>query len=785
MSDPRDRPSKRRRERARQAQVRPLDDAAVFPEGGLPFARYHLLKRLSYGGMGEIFLAKHDGIGGFSKLLVIKRLLQHYRGDDDVVAMFFDEAKLQALMSDRHIVQIWDMGKVADQYFIAMEYVEGTSWRRLGERLQQRGERMHAAHAVDLVVQACRGLGYAHNLAGPDGQPLSLVHRDVNPQNVLVSFAGECKLIDFGIAKSEMSGHHTETGTIKGKFAYMSPEQARAEPLDRRSDIFSMGICLYEMLSGSNPFHRKNVVLSLEAICEQAAPALEDVRPDAAALSPVVERCLAKNPDERFASCAELEDALVSLYLDGLFGEPPESLSELLQRLFEEDIEEQSAFLRQRGFSSSTLSRGGASSDTGSLSPFGASGDVTKRALVRRSQTGSAPAHLNTSSEPSGERTRAERSRSERSSQGRRGAGRSNGGTASGESPDTHPTATLALASLPSRSLAPSADGSLPFASAESVPSAEGAFAEDTEVPEGAAQAGAPRSAGRMAARLALLVVVALLLAVAGGLVLLASSDASTLDVLLAKLSASGDDPAADAPREAKAPDAGPTLLLALPGDDVMAPAPDAGHATQQASPDAGHAAQQAPDAGPAREQAPDAGHAGEPPAAREEPDVAAADDPPPDKRQPDRRKTSKRASSRAQRGDRVQRQPAKTEEPAAPEAERVGVLTLNAGGPFTIQGKGVRRRNIAKLPLLAGEDRTLTVSGGALTVKLRVSAADGVVDVRVDTEPWAIVRANNIGRGRTPQALRVLAGEPVQLVLKHPEAGEMKVTLGFSRTTR
>ena len=318
---------------------------------GTLFGRYRLLKRLAMGGMGEVHLARQESVGGFEKLLVIKRLLPHLKSERDQVKMFFDEARLQALMSDRHIVQIFDMGEVSGQYFIAMEYVHGASWRRLIDKLKESGRSLHPAHAVQLGVQVARGLSYAHNVVDANGMPLDIVHRDVNPHNLLATYDGECKIIDFGIAKSQMSLVNTEAGTIKGKFAYMSPEQAAAEKLDRRSDIFSFGICLYELLTKKNPFHRANLVVCLDAIVNQEAPPLAGERPEVAALAPVVERCLMKRREERFSDCAELADALTRLYSDGFCGEPKEPLDAFLKGLFQEEIDEHLRLLQDTGTS--------------------------------------------------------------------------------------------------------------------------------------------------------------------------------------------------------------------------------------------------------------------------------------------------------------------------------------------------------------------------------------------------------------------------------------------------
>jgi serine/threonine protein kinase len=306
---------------------------------GSTFGKYYLLKRIATGGMGEIFLAKLRGPVGFEKLLVIKRILAQHVGDPEFVDMFFAEARVAAQLSHSNIVQIYEMGGPIDEaYFIAMEYVHGKSLRGLLDRVRARGRRLHPAHAIEIVSGLCTGMGYAHAAADMSGQQLGIVHRDLNPHNLLVSYSGEVKIIDFGIAKSEMTTHKTETGTIKGKFVYMSPEQSAAEPLDKRSDIFSIGICLYEALTDVNPFARSNTILSLDAIQREDPPPLGEVSADLAPLEPVVRRALAKSQDERYADCSELLRDLQRLLRSGAVPPAPKSLAATMNELFEDTI---------------------------------------------------------------------------------------------------------------------------------------------------------------------------------------------------------------------------------------------------------------------------------------------------------------------------------------------------------------------------------------------------------------------------------------------------------------
>ena len=304
------------------------------------FGKYVLLRKLASGGMGEVFLAKQRGPSGFEKHIVIKRILSHHLDKPDYIEMFFGEAKLVARLNHHNIIQIYEMGQIRGDHYIAMEYVRGKSLRDIIDELRSEARHLPLAHVVDLAIKLCEGLGYAHAARDPRGAPMNIIHRDVNPHNVLVSYNGDLKIIDFGIAKSEMSSVHTATGTIKGKFVYMSPEQSAADPLDRRSDIFSLGIVIYELACLENPFVRQNVVLSLEAIQRQDVPPPSSRRPEAHPLDAIVARALAKRPDDRYQTALELRDALRGLFRGGAVRPEAQDLSSLLQDVFASDIQQ-------------------------------------------------------------------------------------------------------------------------------------------------------------------------------------------------------------------------------------------------------------------------------------------------------------------------------------------------------------------------------------------------------------------------------------------------------------
>ncbi len=276
-----------------------MPEAAGSSDVGTYFGKYFLMKKLAAGGMGEVFLAKQQGPAGFQKMLVVKKVLSHLTESKEFVEAFLGEARLAAQMNHRNIVQVFELGQESGAYFIAMEYVQGKSLRDLIDTTMRRKEKIPAELCRSLADQICDGASYAHNLTDMAGRSLNLVHRDLNPQNVLISYGGDVKIIDFGIAKSELSTVKTEAGMIKGKFVYMSPEQSLAKKLDKRSDVFAIGISLYEMLTGINPFQKNNIVLTLEAIQRYEPPPPSEYDPGYAPFDPIISKALAKDRDRR------------------------------------------------------------------------------------------------------------------------------------------------------------------------------------------------------------------------------------------------------------------------------------------------------------------------------------------------------------------------------------------------------------------------------------------------------------------------------------------------------
>jgi serine/threonine protein kinase len=245
----------------------------------MPFGPYTLTARLGVGGMAEVFLAEKEGIAGFHKQIVIKRLLPHLQRQQAYVEMFLREARVASALSHKNVVQIFELGEEASgDLYIAMEYVHGLTFRALVEKCWSRGDDMPVDVVCRIIADAARGLAHLHAMRGDDGQSLGVVHRDIAPDNLMVSFDGTTKVLDFGIAKPASGGRLTQTGDLKGKIPFMSPEQVEGEPLDARSDLFSLGVCLYWALGGARPFDRNSDLLTLNAIATEPAPPLSTLR---------------------------------------------------------------------------------------------------------------------------------------------------------------------------------------------------------------------------------------------------------------------------------------------------------------------------------------------------------------------------------------------------------------------------------------------------------------------------------------------------------------------------
>jgi serine/threonine protein kinase len=299
------------------------------------YGPYTLLERVAGGGMAEVFKAKRAGVEGFEKVVAVKRILHHLSDNQEFVEMFVDEAKLVAGLTHPNIVQIFDLGKLDETYFIAMEYVHGRDLRTILRRAKDRGLRVPLDLSAFVVSRVCAALDHAHRRKDDQGRPMRIVHRDVSPQNILISFDGDVKLTDFGIARAATKATSSDRGALRGKLLYMSPEQASGLPMDRRSDVFSVGIVLYEMITDRKPFlgTSEKGILEMVRECRIDPPAKWNSRvPEW--MERIVMRALAKDPEQRFEDAGEmhreLERALLEL-------KPPTSqeLARLMEVLFE------------------------------------------------------------------------------------------------------------------------------------------------------------------------------------------------------------------------------------------------------------------------------------------------------------------------------------------------------------------------------------------------------------------------------------------------------------------
>jgi serine/threonine-protein kinase len=275
----------------------------------MTLGKYQLLRKLASGGMAEVYLAKAAGPQGFEKTLVVKRVLPHLAEDPAFVEMFFSEARLAALLNHPNVVQIFDFGEANGEYFLAMEYIDGPNLRTLCKRAHAAGTLLPVHLCAKLLSFACEGLSYAHEFEDPGtGEPLRLVHRDISPDNILVSSHGTVKVVDFGIAKAANQMHRTRSGIVKGKVAYMPPEQLQNKPLDARTDIFALGVVLYELLSGQKPFDAESEVGMMQAILNEPSVPITVRRADVPEpVCHILERALAKDRDARYGSCRELQ----------------------------------------------------------------------------------------------------------------------------------------------------------------------------------------------------------------------------------------------------------------------------------------------------------------------------------------------------------------------------------------------------------------------------------------------------------------------------------------------
>jgi serine/threonine protein kinase len=308
---------------------------------GSPFGKYLLYERIAAGGMAEIYRAKYAAAAGVTKQVVIKKILPHYAGNRNFVSMFINEAKIAMGLSHGNIAQVFDFGEIDGEYFLAMEYVHGQTISKIMRRAREKGLNIPPPYVALIGMEMCRGLHYAHTRVDEQQRPLNIVHRDVSPQNVIVSYEGQVKLVDFGIAKARSASDvdKTQAGAIKGKYVYFSPEQARAKDLDGRSDVFATGICLYEMLCGRLPFEGKMVEVLNKIVrgdFQRPSKINADVDPQ---LEAVLLKSMATSRDDRYVSALGFQEALAGYLVTVAPRFNQSSLAQLVDFLFVEELE--------------------------------------------------------------------------------------------------------------------------------------------------------------------------------------------------------------------------------------------------------------------------------------------------------------------------------------------------------------------------------------------------------------------------------------------------------------
>ena len=315
---------------------------STLPESLRRFGRYTLLYRIGSGGMAEVYLARFTGTDGFQKLVVIKLIHREFTASPEFISMFIDEARLASRISHANVAQVLELGRVGETHFIAMEYVDGESLEALAERVPD----LSLPYVARILANAAAGLHAAHELRDNAGKLLEVVHRDVSPANILISYDGEVKVIDFGVARARDTADISAAGEVKGKFAYMAPEQAHDRPIDRRADIFSLGVVLHELTTHRPLFRGESEPATLANLISSDIPRPSDLVPGyPPALETVVLRALEREPERRFQTAQELQEALEHFIVESGNLVLPAQVGQMMRGAFDESIAQKRALL--------------------------------------------------------------------------------------------------------------------------------------------------------------------------------------------------------------------------------------------------------------------------------------------------------------------------------------------------------------------------------------------------------------------------------------------------------
>jgi serine/threonine protein kinase len=316
-----------------------LADASPADAFSTRLGKYDLIRRIATGGMAELFLARTTAMAGFEKLVVLKRILPAHAESEDFIRMFLAEARLAATLHHPNIVQVYDIGEERGTYFFTMEYVQGQDLRRIVRAARKANRALPLEHILHVIMGMAAGLNHAHEKVGHDGLPLGIVHRDVSPSNVLVTYEGSVKIVDFGIAKAARVHTATIAGTLKGKIPYMSPEQCRGEKVDRRSDVFSIGTLMWELTTGRRLFASDNEFVMMNRVASGEVPLPSSVRPDyPPELEQIVMKALQADPDQRYASALELQVDLEDFARDARLPVSSARMAKFMRELFTEEM---------------------------------------------------------------------------------------------------------------------------------------------------------------------------------------------------------------------------------------------------------------------------------------------------------------------------------------------------------------------------------------------------------------------------------------------------------------
>ncbi|CAN5706628.1 hypothetical protein BH11MYX3_BH11MYX3_33520 [soil metagenome] len=310
--------------------------------------RYHLLDRIAFGGMAEIYRAKTFDAHGTPHLVAVKRVLAHLAEDDDFIQMLVDEAKIASVLRHGNIARVYEFARAHGEYFIAMEHVDGKDMRTVLERCRTKKKPIPPEHAAYIGAEVGSALHAAHSAVDSRNRPLRIIHRDVSPSNIICSYAGEVKLCDFGIAKATLSRVHTKTGVIKGKVKYMSPEQALGRKLDHRSDVFSLGSCLYEMLTRIPPFTATNEMDLLIKVRDAKYRPVSELTPGIPnELEQITDRCLTRSRANRYQTAAEVEGDLRTFLRKFMPNYSRSHLGRFIRKMFATEIERELRMLEE------------------------------------------------------------------------------------------------------------------------------------------------------------------------------------------------------------------------------------------------------------------------------------------------------------------------------------------------------------------------------------------------------------------------------------------------------